>query len=121
METERGRLVKISGDDYIEQLVMIGLIGGYSRNPFQDMGLGDFMIFEINDAQTEGEIRTAIESLFEILEKDQLAKLDNPSKDVKLVREDSNEGKMYAEITYVNMETQERQEIEVPVPPAGES
>lgn len=118
LEIKNGRLVLLSGDDYIEQLVMVALLGGYSENPFQTLGLGDFMIFAINDSLTEGEIRQAIESVFEMLEKDQLAKLKNPD-DVQMTREDDT-GKMYAEISYTNMETQERSEIEVPIPPVGE-
>lgn len=115
LETKNGRLVLMSGDDYINQLVITALIGGYSDNPFQDIGLGDYMIFDINDALTEGEIRRRIEAVFVSLEKDQLAKLEDPDTDVQFTRKD---GDLFAEITYTNMETQERPEIEVPVPPA---
>lgn len=115
-KTENGRLLKLSGDDYIEQLVMIGLLGNQSDNPFQDIGLGDF-IFEINDGVSEGEIRAQIVTMFEILERDQLAALEDPDSDLSFSRV---EGELFAELTYTNLETQERPEISVPIPPAGE-
>lgn len=119
LETRNGRLVQLSGDDYIEQLVSVMLGDGESDNPFQDLGLGEFMVFGINDAVTDGEIKERVVRGFAILERDQLARLDNPDTDL-VFRKGDSPGERILEITYTNMETQERPEIEVPIPPAAE-
>lgn len=105
-----GRLEKLGGDAYIEQLIMTGLGDCQSENPFQDIGLGEFMIFGINDDRSTSDIRTRIAQVFALLEADQLAKLER----LTFEEEDGHEKK--AHLTYVNIETQERHEIEVPIP-----
>lgn len=104
-----GRLKMLGGDEYIEQLVMTMLGDGDSDNPFQDLGLGQFMIFGINDAQQEGEIREKVKAGFAILQRDQLAKLRKLTFD-----REGSESRMFVE--YVNLETGERVELEVPLP-----
>lgn len=116
LEARNGRLAKQSGDDYISQLVVGALLGEDSDNPFQEGGLGEFMIFGINDRMSEGEIRERISAIFESLKADQLARIDDPARDLKF----RHEGEvMWLDLTYVNMETQERPEVSVPIP-AGE-
>jgi hypothetical protein len=113
LKEKNGRLVKLSGDDYISQLVNTGLKGSESNNPFQDLGLGEFMIFGINDVLVEGEIRQGVERVFDSLKADQLAEVVSPSRDISFESE-GHEKKMH--VFYKNMETQERDEIEVPIP-----
>jgi len=120
LETANGRLKLLTGDDYIQQLVMTALGDGDSENPFQDLGLGEFMIFGINDDLSDGQIREKTIRLFTLLERDQLAKLGDPQTDI-FFEEDKGlagvERKM--NVLYINMETQERAELEVPIPPTG--
>lgn len=115
-KTINGRLQMLGGDDYISQLVMTMLGRSDSDNPFQDIGLGDWMIFDINDRMTEGEIRERVVAGFKSLEVDQLARLDNPQKDITFIRVDGT-GELYMDLVYENMETQERVELEVAIPP----
>jgi hypothetical protein len=119
MKSKNGRLELLGEDDYIEQLVFTGLQDGESENPFQDVGLGEFMVFAINDEQTDGEIRARIVSIFAELEADQLARLDDPDTDLAFEDGTGPSGQeRRVTIKYTNMETQERLDIEVPIPPA---
>lgn len=121
IETKNGRMVLLGEDDYIEQLVFTGLGDGDSENPFQDVGLGEFMIFAINNDQTDGEIRERIVAVFAELEADQLARLEDPSTSI-IFKDDTGETgqERSAEIEYINMETQERRSLEVPLPGRSE-
>lgn len=116
LKTKNGRLLLLSGDNYIDQLVRFGLGDSQSDNPFQQIGLhGERFIFALNASMSEGEIRTAVMSVFESLERDQLAKVKE--RDITFVRKD---GDLFMNVTYTNIETQERPELEVPIPPEGE-
>jgi len=107
----KGRLKRLGGDEYINQLVQVALGDGDSDNPFQDLGLGEFMIFAINNEQVDGEIKTKVKAVFSSLESDQLARL----LDMKIVDEE-NEKKLF--LLYQNLETGGRIELEVPLPNA---
>lgn len=110
-----GRLELLGGDAYIEQLINTGLGDGESINPWNRNGLGEFMIFAVNDTEIEGEIRERVKGIFKSLERDQLARIAG-GKAIKFVS-DGGDKKLFLE--YENMENGERREIEVPLPPAG--
>lgn len=109
LRSKNGRLVLASGDTYIEQLIATAMGSGDSDNPFQDLGLGEFMLFEINDELTEGEIRARVIAAFETLERDQLARLES------LSFSSENEEK-FMQLNYRNLETGRREELNVPIP-----
>lgn len=111
MRAKNGRLVLLGGDAYVEQLIFTGLADGESENPFQDLGLGEFMIFGINDKMTDGQIRERVKSMFAILARDQLAALEELR-----FEKDGADRKMH--LGYKNLETGKRDDIEVPIPPA---
>lgn len=111
MKAKNGRLVMLGGDAYIEQLIFAALGNNDSENPFQDIGLGEFMIFGINDRLTEGQIRKRVVAAFDTLRRDQLATLE------ELTFESVEEEKMMV-IGYRNLETGKREAVEVPIPPA---
>lgn len=113
--TKAGRLELLGGDAYIEQLINTGLGDGESINPWNRNGLGEFMIFAVNDTEIEGEIRERVKGIFKSLERDQLARIAG-GKAIKFVS-DGGDKKLFLE--YENMENGERREIEVPLPPAG--
>lgn len=106
-----GRLELLGGDAYIEQLIFTALGSGESDNPFQDIGLGEFMIFDLNDKMTEGHIAERVRAVFATLERDQLARLEELS--FKSV-----EGDKKMHLGYENLETGKRDDIEVPLPPS---
>lgn len=113
-----GRIKLLSGDDYIEQLILVALGECDSDNPFQDLGLGEFMIFAINAEAIEGEIRQKVRAIFSSFERDRLAKL--PSASARSIRFEQKGEEKVMYLDYVNLETGERRELEVPLPPAGE-
>jgi hypothetical protein len=119
-EVKDGRLVALDGDDYIEMLVSIAMGSGDSENPFQDLCLGEFMIYAINDGQPDGEIKQRVTGLFDSLEGDQLARLES-QEDLKIVKGVGDEAaSKFMELSYVNMETGERRDLRVPIPSGGE-
>jgi len=109
-----GRLSLLSGEDYVKQLVFIGLGDGASTNAFQDLGIDEFMIFKLGTDKLDGEVRSRVKATFAELEEAQLAQLDSDD-DVVIHREGVEQ---YVEITYTDMETGGRPVIEVPLPPA---
>lgn len=118
LEAKNGRLRLLSSDAYIEQIIVTALGDNESENPFQNIGLGEFMIFGINDSYTESEIRERVEQIFESLETDQLATLDSEDKALTFKR-DKGTGRLKMFLNYTNLETQEQNEIEVPIPSAS--
>lgn len=117
LKTRNGRLKLLGGDDYIDMIVRIAMGSSESENPFQEIGLyGDKYIFGINDGMTDGEIVTAVLEVFESLKLDQLAEVGR--RDITFDR--SETGALNMTVNYKNIETQERKEISVPVPPASE-
>lgn len=110
LTAKNGRLVLATGDAYIEQLIYTGLGSGDSDNPFQDLGLGEFMIFDINDQIPEGEIKRRVEAVFDVLNRDQLAMLEAIEFQI-----DGADKKM--NLGYRNLETGKREDLEVPILP----
>ena len=106
---KNGRLRLLAGDEYIRQLVITAMQPGDSENPFQDLGIGEDMIFEINDDLLEGEIRARAERVFTILDRDQLARLES-------LRFERENGDLTMFVDYVDLETGERiQGVPVPI------
>jgi hypothetical protein len=105
---ENGRLKMRSGDDYIRQLVETAMGPGDSENPFQDIALGEFMIFDINDPSTEGSIREKVREVFGSLERDQLAKL-------QAIRFQKSGGTLTMYLSYEDLETGSRVDLDVPL------
>lgn len=105
-----GRLQMLGGDAYIEQLIFTALGSGDSENPFQSIGLGEFMVFGINDGMSDAKIRGRVRAAFDTLVRDQLATLV----ELRFAAENA-ERTMY--LGYRNLETGKRDDIEVPIPP----
>jgi hypothetical protein len=113
LAVNNGRLRKLTGDDYIDQLIRVALKGMDSDNPFQTVGLGEWMIFGINDGMDTGEIKQRVVAIFASLKADQLAQLKDPDDDLVFTTRGEE---LWLDLTYVNMETQERMELSVPIP-----
>lgn len=109
MQAVNGRLKMIGGEEYVEQLVLAAIGTPYSENPFQDVGLSEFMIFDVNDELVEGEIRSRIKERFQSLEDDQLARLES-------LKFETDGAEKRALLVYTNLETGNRRELEVPTP-----
>ena len=112
-----GRLELLGGDDYIEQLIRVGLGSPDSDNPWNTSGLGEFMIHGINDSQLDSEIRPKVEAVFRSLQRDQLAELSKKPGALKFTH--NAEGERSLEIAYRNLENGSRRILEVPAPEGG--
>ena len=103
-----GRFEMLDGDEYIEQLIKVGLASSDSENPFQPQDDLDGLIFDINDSKSDGEARIIIERLFDLMSQDQLARLED-------LTFSSEGGVKNCDITYINLETGARNQMSVPL------
>ena len=98
----------LDGDEYIEQLIKVGLASSDSENPFQPQDDLDGLIFDINDSKSDGEARIIIERLFDLMSQDQLARTGGSDLFKRRWRKD-------CDITYINLETGARNQMSVPL------
>lgn len=103
-----GRFALLDGDEYIAQLIRVGLGSADSENPFQPQEDLDSLIFGINDDTTSSTAGVVIQRLFQSLEQDQLARL----RDISF---ETIDGELNAIIEYVNLESGARQQLSVPI------
>lgn len=104
-----GRVVLVENDDYIRDIIGIALGSGDSENPFQDIGLGEEIIFSVNDFVTEATVRRRVEDIFRDLETNGLARLVKPN-GVTFPGTDV-EGEMFVVIKFINLETDRVDEV----------
>ena len=97
-QVKNGRLVLISGDEYIQQLVINALGDRDCDNPFVLDGIDESMIFQLNTAELQAQLRRRIEAIFEVLDAEQLARLAN-------LTFESKGPDLIANIEYTNLET----------------
>ena len=102
----QGGLKQATNNQHIMGLVSTALGPGYSSNPFQDLGLGEDMIFDIADHSNFAAIRDKVEEIFIGFERDELAALQKRSDNLKTVRVQNDSGGEYGLVVYViNLET----------------
>jgi len=111
-KAESGRLVLLEGDEFIRQLILAALGGSESTNAFQDLGLGEDMIFDQNKQVVHSQIEQRIEIAFAPLVRDQLAKYVSSKIEAK-------GSEAFMEIEYENLENGDRSTIKVPYPNGG--
>ncbi|KKN81440.1 hypothetical protein LCGC14_0320530 [marine sediment metagenome] len=109
-----GRFKLLSSDEYVDQLIRVALGNTDSENPFNPDGLGEFMIFALNDEQIEGEIEERVRTVFRILERDQIARLGRESP-IRFEEDVVKPGEKIMFIDYVNLETGGRREVDLPL------
>jgi len=109
------------GTSYIESLVLVALGRCPSDNPFQDLGIGDEIIFaNLNDGFARGWAERKIRGIFKSFRRQELAEL------VDLKFEDGvqdptrpsqgQEAELTAVITYIDLEHDSEQELKVGFP-----
>ncbi len=108
-------------NDHIRGLLGAALGPGDSDNPFQDLGLGEDMIFDPADSTTFNDVRDRIKEIFEDFERAELATLQKRQDNLKVTFDKTApEGGSYGMIVYaVNLETDSPFEMTVLGGPGG--
>ena len=112
LKAKAGRLQLLGDDEYIRQLVELALGDSESTNPFQDIGLGEFMIFENNIGDVQGRVEQRLSVAFAPLERDEIARVT----DSRVYSGQSGSGEMFLDVEYENMENGKRDTVTVPFP-----
>src|SRR5438128_1128996 len=61
---EQGRARLVQGEDQLKKVIALALSDGDSDNPFQDLGLGNGSIFDINDEDLQAKMRQRVARVF---------------------------------------------------------
>lgn len=99
-----GRLKLTSGGLHLAELLMSALGDGTSDNPFQEPGLGEFMIFQIPQEQIFSQVADRIRIIFESFEDDELAKLQDSPANLQ-GKEGTEPGTWEMQVLYIDLET----------------
>lgn len=106
---KNGRLVLSSGEVQLSKVILLNLSDCDSRNPFQDLGLGNDFIFGMNDEAIQAELRRRINLLFRRLQLKERARLLQPP--VFTVLSETQE--LDCTIVYLNMEENKEEDVTV--------
>ena len=99
-----GRLRLTRGGLHLAELLAAALGDGSSDNPFQEPGLGEFMVFDLPLEQVFSEVAQKIQEIFNGLEEEELARLDDRP-DNLTTKEGSQEGEWEMLVQYIDLET----------------
>lgn len=104
-----GRAARATGEDHLRKLIMTACADCDSANPYQeDLGIDTQIVFALHAEQVKAFARRRITDAFDRLKAAGLAELRGPPSFSKL-----NEGEMVCSIQYINLETTEKQELEL--------
>jgi len=109
--TQKGEAQTVSGSALIKQLLITALRDCSSENPFQDLGIGDKLIFDVLDPKTIARLTVRIQQIFARFQGEQLAKLIPGGQGLTFSREE--EGELSAMIKYVDLETDKPDEFTI--------
>lgn len=97
-----GRVVRESGTSQLQKIIMLACADEDSDNPFQDLGLGDAVVFQINDEVSAARYTTRIVDVFRRLESQGRARLaDGYPK----MTSDPVTQELTAEVKYIDLKT----------------
>lgn len=107
-----GGLRKLSGDEYVAQLILNKVGSDDSDNPFQEESLGASAIFQnASDIGWQAVQRRNITNIFNALETANIARLIS----VRMGPSEAEEGLFVASITYLSIESSTIQEVQLPL------
>jgi len=106
---KKGGVKVVEGDGYIRSLLRTALGSGESNNPFQDIGLGEFMIFDIDGQEIQDLILGKINDIFDEFRELELADLAVTDDNLKFSK--NTNGQIELDLHYINLETDEIREF----------
>lgn len=110
----RGRLVTIDRDAELSKIINMQLQNMESNNPFQDLGLGEEMIFAVDNDDLQSDLRRRINEIFRQLQLQDRARLEKPP-----VFSLTAEGELEVAISYIDLETNKIDEFTRVFPGGG--
>lgn len=103
---ENGRVMRESGTNQLQKIIMLGLSENDSDNPFQDIGF-NHGVFDINDPSMAARYANQIDKLFRRLESEGRARLLPGYPKFETSGEE-----LVVSIKYIDMETDRPQEYQ---------
>lgn len=110
---DQGRARLARGEDQLKKIITLALSDGDSENPFQDLGIGNGNVFDVNDQDLQARLRQRIVAVFRRFSTERRAALAPGSPTFRRGGADGEE--LIASIKYVNMETTDSDELEIPL------
>jgi len=110
IQASAGRLETVRGEDQLRKVIVLNLSDCESSNPFQDIGIGSAMVFDVDDPTTRARISRNIATLFKRLEREGRARL---SQGYPIFTADQVSQELHCEVRYVNLETTREEEISI--------
>jgi len=103
------------GPEYIRHLVLVALGDCDSDNPYQDLGIGNAVIFRnLSNPAVQGWVTRKVRDIFRTFEAEELARLHTLDFEGSV-----DDGDLTALITYVDLETNTPNELRVSLPLPG--
>lgn len=103
---KRGGVQTSVGNRHVMDLLYAALKNADSDNPFQELGLGEDMIFDIADATTFNSITEKLERIFADFREAELADLQERSDNLQVIPDPKTSGGSWImNIYFVNLES----------------
>lgn len=101
--SKRGGLRIAKDANHISGLLSTALSSGDSANPFQDVGLGEWMIFGLLDETTFAPVKDRVREIFDDFEEQELASLQKRPDNLEVIQ--TKEGEAAMTVYAVDLET----------------
>lgn len=99
----KGRVILPSGDQHLAELFAVAFGSGDSDNPFQEPGLGEYMIFENATEELFQDITVKVREIFGAFEDEELAKLQDRENNLT-IGVGAEEGTWEMLVYFINLE-----------------
>ena len=94
------------GTDQLDKIIRLAFSAGDDDNPFQDLGISESIIFQVNDPSTHGVLRSRVRAILQkFADRIQL----EPSKGIQ-IRENAA-GEVNLSFDYIDLETNELRDL----------
>ena len=111
---EKGRAATVTGSEFVRQTLLTAIQDCTSKNPFQDLGVDDEIIYDINDESSMADLMLRLQEIFARFEAQEIARLDNRTTPISFSQDE--EGEFNAVIRFVDLEADKPEEITLRLP-----
>jgi hypothetical protein len=103
--SKRGGFYQATGPDHIMGLIRTSFGSGDSTNPFQDLGLGEDMIFSTLDLESFAPVQDRIREIFQDFETQELAALQQRPDNLRIIETSTAEAAIL--VFVIDLETED--------------